>query len=216
MRNLKKWAAALSLLLSLMLAMPLCAAAETKSEVVYANLKSTGAVRRVAVVNKFDLDKAGQITDYGMYESLTNLTNLTPLAASGDTVTAKADAGSFYYEGVLASCELPWDITVTCTLDGQPVSPEALGGKSGHLQMAIDVRKNPKGNPVYLLLKCEGSPHVYALEAGKKRWIVDIPTFVSEGFVWEDVQQVPCTELRKLPDGESIPAGRGTPPPPLP
>jgi hypothetical protein len=132
-----------------MLAMPLCAAAETKSEVVYANLKSTGSVRRVAVVNKFDLGEAGQITDYGTYESLTNLTNLTPLADSGDTVTAKAEAGSFYYEGVLAASELPWDIFVTCTLDGQPVSPEALGGKSGHLEMAIDVRKNEKANPVY-------------------------------------------------------------------
>jgi X-X-X-Leu-X-X-Gly heptad repeat protein len=148
MRNLKKWTA-LSLTLSLMLTAPLAWAAETKSEVVYANLQSTGAVSRVAVVNKFDLDEAKEITDYGKYVSLTNLTSLAPLAASGDTVTAKADAGSFYYEGVLSSWELPWDIDVTYLLDGQPVAPEALGGKSGHLTMTIDVRKNERANTIY-------------------------------------------------------------------
>jgi hypothetical protein len=73
-----------------------------------------------------------------------------------------------------------------------------------------------KGNPIYVLLKCDSSPHVYQLEAGQKRWIVDIPTFQAQGYVWEDVKFVPCANLRGLPDGESIPPGRGTPPPPLP
>ena len=73
-----------------------------------------------------------------------------------------------------------------------------------------------KGDPLYVLVKCASSPHIYRLEAGLKRWIVDIPTFQSEGYVWEDVKSVPCTYLRSLPDGESIPPGRGSPPPPLP
>jgi hypothetical protein len=73
-----------------------------------------------------------------------------------------------------------------------------------------------KGSPRYVLLKCASSPHFYRLEAGHKRWIVDIPTFEAEGYVWQDLKVVPCSDLRSLPDGESIPPGRGSPPPPLP
>jgi hypothetical protein len=73
-----------------------------------------------------------------------------------------------------------------------------------------------KGNPIYVLLKCDSSPHIYRLEAGRKRWIVDIPTFQAEGYVWQDVEIVPCTYLHSLLDGESIPPGHGLPPPPLP
>ncbi len=73
-----------------------------------------------------------------------------------------------------------------------------------------------KGSPIYVLLKCPDSPHVYRLEAGQKRWIVDIPTFEAEGYIWQDVKFVSCNYLRLFPDGDSIPPGRGTPPPPLP
>lgn len=73
-----------------------------------------------------------------------------------------------------------------------------------------------QGKPIYVLLKCEGSPHIYQLDQGRKRWIVDIPTFEAQGFVWGDVKFVPCPELHGLPDGDSIPPGRGSPPPPLP
>ena len=74
----------------------------------------------------------------------------------------------------------------------------------------------PKGTPIYVLLKCESSPHVYQLDVGQKRWIVDIPTFTAQGYVWNDVKIVPCDYLRRLPDGDSIPPGRGSPPSPLP
>jgi hypothetical protein len=73
-----------------------------------------------------------------------------------------------------------------------------------------------KGSPIYVLLKCDASPNIYRLESGRKRWIVDIPTFEAEGYVWEDVKFVPCNYLHNLADGDSIPPGRGSPPPPLP
>lgn len=73
-----------------------------------------------------------------------------------------------------------------------------------------------KGSPIYVLLKCSSSPHIYRLEEGRKRWIADIPTFQAEKYAWTDVKIVPCQYLHGLPDGESIPPGRGSPPPPLP
>lgn len=73
-----------------------------------------------------------------------------------------------------------------------------------------------KGAPLYPLLKCRSSDHVYRLEEGHKRWIVDLATFHAEGHKWEEVRYVDCAYLRALPDGETIPPGSGTPPPPLP
>jgi hypothetical protein len=69
-------------------------------------------------------------------------------------------------------------------------------------------------HPIHLVLKCEGSPHIYALENGQKRWIQDIETFTAEGYVWDDVQFVDCGYLRNLPDGPSIPEDSGPPPQP--
>jgi len=69
-----------------------------------------------------------------------------------------------------------------------------------------------KGRPIHVLLKCERSPHIYALEDGQKRWIKDISTFEAEGYVWEDVKFVSCDYLRNLPDGPPIPEDAGPPP----
>jgi hypothetical protein len=70
------------------------------------------------------------------------------------------------------------------------------------------------GLPIHLLLKCPGSPHVYALEDGRKRWIKDIPTFEAQQYVWEDIRPMNCANLRNLPDGPPIPEDAGPPPQP--
>lgn len=72
------------------------------------------------------------------------------------------------------------------------------------------------GRPIHVLLKCNRSPHVYALEDGEKRWINTLATFQAEGYVWEDVKMVSCAQLRQIPDGTPIPTDAGDPPPPLP
>jgi len=72
-----------------------------------------------------------------------------------------------------------------------------------------------QGRPIHVLLKCEGSPHIYRLENEQKRWIKDIDTLLAEGHRWEDVRTVPCSYLRSLPDGPPIPEDAGPPPQPL-
>jgi hypothetical protein len=73
-----------------------------------------------------------------------------------------------------------------------------------------------KGAPLYQIFKCAASPHIYRLENGHKRWIMDIDTFTAEGHLWDDVEFVGCGYLRSLPDGDSIPPGHGTPTTELP
>jgi hypothetical protein len=70
------------------------------------------------------------------------------------------------------------------------------------------------GRPIYVLLKCQLSAHIYALEDGHKRWIKDIETFKAEGFLWQDVKFIGCSELRRLPTGVPIPADAGPAPEP--
>ena len=68
--------------------------------------------------------------------------------------------------------------------------------------------------PAPILLKCANSPHIYLLERGEKRWIDDIETFDDRGYVWRDVQLIPCDDLRSIPDGTPIPTNAGPPPQP--
>lgn len=65
-----------------------------------------------------------------------------------------------------------------------------------------------------ILLKCSGSPHIYLLDQGEKRWIDTIDTFEDRGYVWRDVHFVSCDALRDIPDGTPIPADAGPPPQP--
>jgi len=85
-----------------------------------------------------------------------------------------------------------------------------------HIVPAGFLNGSPKGKSLYVLLKCDASPNIYQLDGGTKHWIVDIPTFTAQGYVWADVKFVSCASLRALPDGDSIPPGRGAPPSPLP
>lgn len=65
-----------------------------------------------------------------------------------------------------------------------------------------------------ILLKCPGSPHIYLMDDGEKRWVQDIPTFEAQGFLWDDVSTAPCADLAALPDGPPIPPDAGSPPQP--
>lgn len=91
---------------------------------------------------------------------------------------------------------------------------EHLGLVWGDVHIVEDsfLEQFEKGRPIYVLLKCPDSPHIYRLENGQKRWIKDIETFVAEGHVWEDVRMVSCEYLRSIPNGPPIPEDAGTPP----
>jgi hypothetical protein len=80
--------------------------------------------------------------------------------------------------------------------------------------LPLPVQRLVYEEPYPLLLKCPGSPHIYLLEDGTKRWVKDIPTFEAQGFEWRDVESVPCADLRAVPDGLPIPVDAGAPPQP--
>lgn len=118
------------------------AANTTKEEIVYINLDAAGAVEEIYVVNSFTLDEAGTVLDYGTYSTVRNMTSTQEVVISGDEITISADAGKVYYEGKLEDTGIPWNISITYSLDGQEVSAEELAGAGGALEIHITVEKN--------------------------------------------------------------------------
>lgn len=112
---MKKEVLALALafvMLTLTAAPALASAQVTKNEIVYATYDADGGNAAYSVVNRFEVGSAQQLTDYGVYQQVTNQTSTAPLRVSGDEISVQASAGVFYYEGVLSRAELPWLISV--------------------------------------------------------------------------------------------------------
>jgi hypothetical protein len=102
-----------------------------------------------------------------------------------------------------------WTLVVILAL------PWLFGIDQGEVQaLPVSVQEIIYERPAPILLKCSASPHIYLLDQGKKRWIEDIETFEDRGYVWRDVEFVPCGDLRSIPDGMPIPADAGPPPQP--
>ncbi|WP_331000828.1 coiled-coil domain-containing protein [Radiobacillus kanasensis] len=121
----------------------------SKDEVVYAKLNATGERQEIYVVNILDIEKAGEIADYGSYSNLKNLTDLSPLELKDNRVTFQAPEGKFYYQGNINQEPLPWDISISYFLDGKEISPEELAGKDGHVEIQIATSANEKVDPVF-------------------------------------------------------------------
>jgi hypothetical protein len=93
--------------------------------------------------------------------------------------------------------------------------PWVFGIDQGEIQALPEtVQELIYEKPPPILLKCSGSPHIYLLENGEKRWIETIEIFDARGYYWRDVQSVKCGDLHGIPDGVPIPTDAGPPPQP--
>ncbi|SDK46709.1 hypothetical protein [Sediminibacillus albus] len=121
----------------------------SKDEVVYGKLSAAGERQELYVVNTLDIEKEGEVVDYGSYASLKNLTNLSPLEQQDGAVTFNAPEGKFYYQGNMDDQSLPWDVSITYLLDGKEIAPEELAGRDGHVEIKIATSANEKVDQVF-------------------------------------------------------------------
>jgi X-X-X-Leu-X-X-Gly heptad repeat protein len=122
---------------------------KNKNEVVYAKLAADGNIDAVYVVNHFEVEKGGSITDYGDYKSVQNLTKSQPIIQNEDEVSFQADEGNFYYQGNQKARDLPWVVKISYELDGTGILPQDLAGKSGELGIHIQTKQNPAVDPAF-------------------------------------------------------------------
>lgn len=119
--------------------------ASVKSETVYVSLSHEGKVDRMSVVNFFN-EGSQEISDYGVYKEMVNLSNKTEPSVQGDYIrfilNQEERSQPFFYEGVMESVALPWNIRITYLLDGEPMGAKKLAGRSGDLTMNIHIQQN--------------------------------------------------------------------------
>lgn len=146
MRKFKRWVAALTALMLAVMPLSAFAAEENtpKEEVVYINLDAAGSVEEINVVNIFGKDTGDNITDYGKYLSVRNMTTTDDIDYSGDIVKINSSAEKLYYEGKLDSVIMPWNIEIQYFLDGKEYSSGEIAGKTGALKIGIRISQNQK------------------------------------------------------------------------
>ncbi|MBC3887490.1 hypothetical protein GH810_04125 [Acetobacterium paludosum] len=115
----------------------------SKNENVYVALDYEGKMINSYVVNTFTVTKEGEITDYGDYAAVKNLTNLDAIKNDEDEHSFNAENGKYFYQGELNNAQLPWKFEISYTLDGKSVKQDELTGADGNLKMHIKEQKNP-------------------------------------------------------------------------
>ncbi len=110
-----------------------------KEETVYVLLSPGGAPQSAFVVNSFEHHTAGELSDYGEYTAVRNLSGLERLTSENGRVTATLPEGKFYYEGKLKTAFFPWKVALSYTLDGAAIDGAELAGKSGALEITLAV-----------------------------------------------------------------------------
>lgn len=157
MKNLWKRTLALSLagILTVGTMVPASAAnlPAAVDETYYATLDYYGAVQEASVVKSYRLNGECSITDYGSYGEIVNLTDSLAPSVDGDAVTftfGEDAPEKFYFEGKTQKPfeELPWNISVSYKLNGAPALAEDLAGKTGLVEIFLDVTLNPAA-PAY-------------------------------------------------------------------
>lgn len=120
-----------------------------KQEVVYANLLGDGSVGSVYVVNIVQPDGTGLVTDFGEYTQVRNMSTTDKINVDGDKVTVKIGEEKLYYEGMMKSADLPWDFDISYFADGKKLSADEMVGKTGSVEIVLDVTKNPQANSCF-------------------------------------------------------------------
>ncbi|MGN1036796.1 MAG: hypothetical protein ACI4PX_03405, partial [Ruminococcus sp.] len=113
-----------------------------KEEVVYVSAGSDGNTDSVYIVNSFD---GGDITDYGEYSSVKLMNVDGSVEQKGDEITfSSPENQKVYYQGNMKNPEIPWIISIRYFLGGNELSPDEIAGKSGDVEIRINISENKK------------------------------------------------------------------------
>lgn len=114
------------------------------------------------------------MADPGTYQRVTNLSTSEAFEQKDGAVmrTTTADAPCSYQGDLAASTELPWSLSIRCTLNENDVSPQELQGADGVLSITLEVQAHTDGADV------QDFSNSYVLQAQG--------TFPEESFVASD------------------------------
>lgn len=111
----------------------------TKQETVYVKTSACGKVNEVVVSNWLkNTEGTKELVDTSDLTDIVNVKGHENYTTSdGIEVIWDADGRDIYYQGTTDK-NLPVDITISYELDGTPIEPEQLAGKSGHVKIVLN------------------------------------------------------------------------------
>ena len=112
-----------------------------KDETVYVLADANGLAKQIIVSDWLrNPDKADVLSDRSNLAGIENVKGDEEFSVGPDgMLTWNANGQDIYYQGSTDQ-EIPVEMEVTYTLDGQTISPEELAGKSGHVTMRFAYR----------------------------------------------------------------------------
>lgn len=110
-----------------------------KDETVYVLARADGSVEKIIVSDWVQNTQGGDtIHDVTRLTDIENVKGSETCTLGGDnTCVWDARGNDIYYQGEIDK-ELPVSVAVSYSLDGQPVTPEELAGKSGRVSIRFD------------------------------------------------------------------------------
>ena len=123
-----------------------------KEEVIYIKVDENGNTDNIYVVNGFDTSLGSNIVDNGNYINVLNLSTKDNLNYKDGILNSNinSEENKFYYQGEMdKNTEIPWNINIKYHLDGKNISAKDLAGKSGKLELKLDIKQNEKVNSVF-------------------------------------------------------------------
>lgn len=124
-----------------------------KSETVYVNLGYYGDAEQIHVFNDCIVTGQESITEYGEYENIKNLSNHNEAIIKDNAITWSVKGlKEFYYSGKADNNNIknvPWNFNIEYKLNGVPMTAEELIGKSGTIEIIVDINANKEANEYY-------------------------------------------------------------------
>lgn len=110
-----------------------------KDESVYVTLSHQGQVKERIVSDWVYNPTGSEIKDKSSLKDIKNVKSDDKPEINGESLTWKSKDNNIFYQGKTDK-DLPLDVKITYTLDGQEVNPKDIAGKSGSLKIKVDVK----------------------------------------------------------------------------
>lgn len=108
----------------------------SKNESVYVNLGLDGSRKSTIVSDWIHSDEGGKVEDSTILDNIKNVKGDEQPEKIGDKLIWNMQGKDIYYNGT-TNKELPVDVKIKYYLDGNEISPDELGGKSGKIKITI-------------------------------------------------------------------------------
>lgn len=123
-------------------------------ETMYVNLDYYGKTTKVNVVKGVNLNGLDEITDYGNYINVENMsTSDAPVLGDGSVTwnLPEGQNGRFYYKCTMDNEQvvLPWDFDVSYKLNGVPTDGDKLAGAGGLIEIRVKATPNDNADLYY-------------------------------------------------------------------